>query len=1322
MNLSAPFVRRPIGTTLMTAGIALAGAVAFFLMPVSQLPQVDYPTVSVRANLPGASPETMASSVATPLEKRLGKIADVSEMTSSSGAGQTQVTLQFNLNRDIDGAARDVMAAINASRVDLPATLRSNPTYRKANPSDQPIVILALTSQSRTAGQIYDSASTVIQQQLSQVKGVGDVEIGGGSLPAVRVELNPLAIARYGLSLEDVRAALASANANRPKGILSDGPQRLQIYTNDQSTKAADYQPLIVAYRSGAAVRLQDIADVQDGVEDIHNLGLFGCGPAGSGKGKTPKLNRGGFGGGGGRGGAGGGQGGFGGGSFAGGRTGGFGGFGGGGFGGAGGFGGGAGSANTPSSDAPAFTYPGPPVAPPASTAPASSAAAKGHSSAADAAADAFMFGGGFGGSSFSRGRTSGPRTPAVQATGVCAGISGAARQAIIVQVLRQPGANIINTVDRVKKALPILAASLPQDIKVTTAIDRTITIRASLRNVEETLVFAIVLVVLIVAFFLKSARATIVPAVAVTVSLLGTIGVMFLLGFSLDNLSLMALTVATGFVVDDAIVVLENISRHIEDGMPRYKAALVGAQEVGFTVLSISISLIAVFIPILFMGGIVGRLFREFAMTLATAIMISLVISLTTTPMICAYMLRPDRDSARSAPNWWAKSSDWFFGGLRRAYEKGLDWALDEGPVALAILVCTIVLNVYLIAAVPKGFFPQEDNGLAFGGMQADQSSSFQISKQRLTRFIGIIQRDPAVQTVVGFVNGGRGGGGGGFAFLSLKPRSQRDGGVADLLGRLRPQFNRITGASMFLAPQQDIRIGGRQGNGTYQYTLEGPDLPTLRTWATKLAEALKTQPVLTDVNTDQEDHGLESFVNVDRDKAAQLGLTAQEIDNTLYDAFGQRQVATIYQAQNQYHVIMEAAPPYVQDPTSLSNIYVSATSAARATANRLGASGYAPPGLNTFAGGSAPVVASGGGGGAAAPAGGSSSGADSSGGGSGGSASASSIRGGGGSVTTTTQPITGSASLSGAGGGGGGGGGAASTASSTSVLVGPSAPPGRAASAGVAISTSSETMVPLSTVAQWADGSQPRSVNHQDESLATTISFNLAPGKSLSDAVNAVHDAEASIDMPATVHGSFQGTAKVFQDSLANEPVLIGAALLAVYIVLGMLYESYIHPLTVISTLPPAGVGAVTALILFKTEFSIIAMIGLILLIGIVKKNAIMIIDFALDAERSQGCTTREAIRQASLLRFRPIMMTTFAAMFGALPLAVGWGEGAELRRPLGIAIIGGLLVSQILTLVTTPVVYLYLDRFRKRSADERQLSRGVTASPPNTSPEPA
>ncbi len=1127
MNLSGPFVRRPIGTTLLTIGIALAGIAAYFVLPVSPLPQVDFPTISVQANLPGASPDTMASSVATPLERRLGHIANVTEMTSSSGAGSTNVTLQFDLNRDIDGAARDVQAAINAARVDLPATLRSNPTYRKMNPADQPILILGLTSKSRTPGQMYEVASNVIQQQLSQIKGVGDVEIGGGSLPAVRVELNPLALARYGVSMEDVRAALASANPNRPKGIVSDGRRRLQVYTNDQGIVAADYKGLVIAWRHGAAVRLQDVADVQDGVEDVHNLGLVNGQPA------------------------------------------------------------------------------------------------------------------------------------------------------IVVPIRRQPGANIINTVELIKKALPTVRAALPPDIDMQVAIDRTITIRAALQEVERTLLIAVMLVVVVVAFFLKSGRATIVPAVAVTVSLLGTLAVMYLLGFSLDNLSLMALTVATGFVVDDAIVVLENITRHLEAGVPRYKAALLGAREVGFTVLSISVSLIAVFIPILMMGGIVGRLFREFAITLSTAIMVSLAISLTTTPMICAYLLQPPGGPApKGVVRWWGKASDAVFGGMRRGYERVLDWSLDAGPVTLAILICTIVLNVYLFTIVPKGFFPQQDNGILNGGMQADQSSSFQISKQRLTRFVGIIRRDPSVQTIVGFVNGGRGGGGGGFTFLSLKPRGERTGGSQELMARLRPQFSRVTGASMFLQPVQDVRVGGRQGNAAYQYTLEAEDITTLRAWATKLAEAMKQEPVLTDVNTDQEDHGLESFVQVDRDSAARLGLSSVDIDNALYDAFGQRQVSTIFRAANQYHVIMEAAPQYAEDPTALANIYVSTAAAARTRANALSA-GQASAGAPGAAFG-ANVVA--------APS-----------------------AAGGASASSGLNTLAGSAGSSAAG-------------SQAAQLAGPAPPPSRTASSGVAISAAAETMTPLSAFAHWADSSQPRSINHQDESIATTISFNLATGKSLSDATAAVRDAEAAIAMPATVHGSFQGTAQAFQQSLANEPVLIGVALLAVYIVLGVLYESYIHPLTVISTLPSAGVGAVAALLIFKTEFSIIAMIGLVLLIGIVKKNAIMIIDFALEAERSQGCTTREAIRQASLMRFRPIMMTTFAAMLGALPLAIGWGEGAELRRPLGITIIGGLLVSQALTLVTTPVVYLYLDRFRRRSPQEHRLSRAGASLPGDAPPEPA
>ena len=1485
MNLSAPFVRRPIATTLLTIGIALAGIAAYFQLPISPLPQVDFPTISVQASLPGASPETMASSVATPLERRLGHIADVTEMTSSSGTGSTNITLQFSLNRNIDGAARDVQAAINAARIDLPATLHSNPTYRKVNPADAPVMILTLTSRSRTPGQIYDVASTIIQQQLSQVKGVGDVEIGGGSLPAVRVELNPLAVSRYGISMEDVRAALSSANANRPKGILADGPQRLQIYTNDQSLQAADYKPLIIAFRGGAAIRLQDVADVQDGVEDVHNLGLFACGPppgtpypkpgagygaGGAGRGgSSSRFGSGGQSGAGAPGGysGGGGPGGWSGRRFGGGAP-------------ASSSAAGAGAAAPPASGSPAAGGPrhggahGPAghgevanssseaaVSPPANAAaewagapgsgePAAGEAAGGQDGAgphhhfgpggwpgrgAGAGASApgaqagsappwagqhRHFGGGgpegtgapAGPGGMARagqpgaGRTwGGPRgqgapgqggpggpgghhhfgqggapggaggfgpmpgyspgaangvtaaasfvppsaapaaataqgkgKPAASSqTAACANTTAGARPSIVVIISRQPGANIIDTVERIKKALPVVEAALPLDINVGVAVDRTITIRSSLQDVERTLIIAILLVVLVVAFFLKSARATLVPAVAVTVSLLGAIGVMYLLGFSLDNLSLMALTVATGFVVDDAIVVLENISRHLEAGMPRYQAALLGAREVGFTVLSISISLIAVFIPILMMGGIVGRLFREFAITLSTAVMVSLLISLTTTPMICAYMLRPDGSSPNVAPGWWARASDGFFGGMRRTYERALDWALDNSAVALAILVCTIALNIYLWTIIPKGFFPTQDTGLLNGGMQADQQSSFQISQQRLTRFVNIIKGDPAVQAVVGYVNGGRGGGGGGFVFMSMKPKSQRQGGSDDLMARLRPQFNRVPGASMFLQPVQDVRVGGRQSNAAYQYTLEGPDLTTLRTWATKLAEAMTAEPDLADVNTDQQDHGLESFVNVNRDTEAQLGLNASEVDNTLYDAFGQRQVATIYKAQNQYHVIMEAAAPYIQDPTALANIYVSSTAAARAVATRLSAGGYTIPGYSPLgAAASTSATGGGGGGGASTLSTASNGSSDSSGQGSGGGGAASSSSSSGSSTSTTSSsasatvsanttstPLTFSApSLASTSSGGGGGGGAASTGASGTSLIGASAPPSRGASSGLAISTSAETMVPLSSVATWADGSQPRSVNHQDESIATTISFNLAQGKSLSDAVTAVNDAEASIGMPPTVHGSFQGTAAVFQQSLANEPVLIGAALLAVYIVLGVLYESYIHPLTVISTLPSAGVGAVTALILFKTEFSIIALIGVILLIGIVKKNAIMIIDFALDAERSQGLSTRDAIRQASLLRFRPIMMTTFAAILGALPLAIGWGEGAELRRPLGIAIIGGLLVSQVLTLITTPVVYLYLDRFHKRSPEERQLGRSAAVGGPSAPPEPA
>jgi multidrug efflux pump len=1096
MNLSAPFVRRPIGTTLLTIGIALAGIAAFFQLPVAPLPQVDFPTVAITASLPGGSPDTMATSVATPLEKHLGLISDVTEMTSRSTAGRSAITLQFGLDRNIDGAARDVQAAINAARVDLPVTLRSNPTYRKVNPADSPIIILSMSSPTRTPGQIYDAAATIVQQQLSQVKGVGDIEVSGASLPAVRVEVNPLALSRYGVGLEDVRAALSAANANRPKGVVETSALRFQLYTNDAGKVAADYSGLVIAYRNGAAVRLHDVAQVIDGQEDVHNIGLVNGKPS------------------------------------------------------------------------------------------------------------------------------------------------------VAVIITRSPGANIIQTVDLVKARIPQLKNALPQDIDMQVAMDRSTTIRASLADVERTLAIATVLVIAVVAFFLQSGGATLVPSVAVTVSLLGTLGVMFLLGFSLDNLSLMALTVATGFVVDDAIVVLENITRNVEKGMPRFQAALVGAQQVGFTVLSISISLIAVFIPILLMGGIIGRLFREFALTLSTAILVSLLLSLTTTPMMCAFLIGRPKPAAQRGR--LARIAEGTFSGMAKVYDKGLKWALDSGPIMLAVLVATIALSIYLFTIVPKGFFPEQDTSLMMGGLQSDQSTSFQLSQVRLRRFVAILQHDPAVQTVVANTGGNSAGA---FLIVSLKPKNQRDP-IDTVVARLRGPLSRVTGASLFLNPVQDVRVGGRQGNATYQYTLQADDLTQLRLWATKLADAMKQQQALADVNTDQEDHGLESFVTIDRDTAARLGISPQDVDNVLYDAYGQRQVSTIYNAQNQYHVVMEAAPQFIQDPTALSNLYITRRTVA---------------------------------------------------------------------PTAATTPAAGAAL------------GASLASASPTAQAGASAseataPPSRGASAGAAVATVPQEAIPLSAFAKWADGATPTSVNHQDQSVATTISFNLGPGASLSDATTAIRNAESAIGMPVAIHGSFQGTAKVFQDSLGNEPVLIGAAILAVYIVLGILYESYIHPVTVLSTLPSAGLGAVIALLLFHVEFSIIALIGVILLIGIVKKNAIMMIDFALEAERSRGLSTRDAIYEAATIRFRPIMMTTFAALLGAVPLAIGWGEGAEMRRPLGITIIGGLLVSQVLTLLTTPVVYLYLDRFRRRKSDETHLSRstGPTPRPPGDlgapAPEPA
>ncbi|MGJ7611689.1 MULTISPECIES: efflux RND transporter permease subunit [unclassified Variovorax] len=1091
MNLSLPFVKRPIGTVLLTIGIALAGIAAFFVLPVSPLPQVDYPVISVRASIPGASPETMATSVATPLERHLGTIAGVNEMTSTSSVGSARVTLQFDLSRNIDGAAREVQAAINASRVDLPATLRSNPTYRKANPAASPVIILALTSKTKTPGQIYDAVSNIVSQRLSQVDGVGDVEIGGGSLPAVRIELLPFALSRYGISTDDVRAAIQASNANRPKGTVQGDGRKLQIYTQTPALRASDYASMVIAWRNGAAVRLQDVAEVLDGVEDTRTLGLFNGEPA------------------------------------------------------------------------------------------------------------------------------------------------------IIVLITRQPSANIIETVDSVRALLPELQAQLPPDVTLQVASDSTNSIRGSLREVEFTLVVSVILVVLVVSLFLRSVRATIVPAVATVAALLGTFGVMYLLGFSLNNLSLMALTVATGFVVDDAIVVLENTSRHIESGMTRMKAALLGAKEVGFTVLSISVSLVAVFIPLLFMGGQVGRLFREFAITLSAAVLISLVISLTTTPMMCAWLLKPGGEHDKNKPQgrlgrMAARSYDW----VLKRYETSLDWALDSKALVMLILVAVVGLNVYLFSAAPKGFFPQQDSGQLNGGLRADQSISSQALAAKLRQVVDIIRADPAVDTVVGFTGAGRAGGG--FMFVNLKPANQRTESGLAVIARLRPQLAEVTGLRVFLGTVQDVRSGGRASNSTYQYTLKSDSLADLRTWALKLSDELKQQPVLTDVDTDQDENGVETVVKVDPDSARRLGLTSTSIDNALYNAFGQRQVATIYTELNQYHVVMEWAPRYTRSPNALKDIYVPATRTS--------------------------VVA-------------------------------------GQTVTTQVAASTATASTSSSTSS------AASGAASTAVPV--SANPAlRNASSGNVLSNTATSLVPLSAVAKFEEQSVATSVSHEDGELATTISFNLAEGANLGDAREAIAKAEANIAMPTNVRGAFAGTAASAQQSQSQQVMLIFAALVVIYIVLGILYESLVHPITVLSTLPSAGVGAVLALLMFRMEFSIIALIGVFLLIGIVKKNAILIIDFALEAERSRGLTPLEAVREACLLRFRPILMTTLAAALGALPLAIGFGEGAELRRPLGVAIIGGLIASQLLTLLTTPVVYLLMDKLRRRGKHEHELGRATPA----------
>jgi len=1125
MNISALFISRPVATTLLTLAIALAGILGFSKLPVSPLPQVDFPTISITAQLPGASPDTVATSVAEPLERHLGQIADVAEMTSQSAIGQTRITLQFDINRNIDGAARDVEAAINAARADLPANLPNNPTYRKANPADAPILILALTSKTLTQGQMYDAASNILAQRLSQLSGIGNVVIGGSTLPAVRVELNPQALYKYGIGLEDVRAALASANANSPKGTIDDGDRRYQIYTNDQANVAADYAPLVIAYRNGAAVRLSDVADVLDSVQDVRNLGMSNGQPS------------------------------------------------------------------------------------------------------------------------------------------------------VLVILYRQPNANIIELIDTVKAELPHLKAAVPADMNVTVAMDRSTTIRASLHDTELTLVIAIALVTLVAYFFLRNIRATIILGVVVPISIFGTFGAMYLLGYSLNILSLMALTIATGFVVDDAIVVLENISRHIEEGMPRMQAALRGAREVGFTVLSMSLSLIAVFIPILLMGGILGRLFREFTVTLSLAILVSLIISLTTTPMMCALLLRT-RQHARRRLGLLAR--------VQGAYARTLTWALHHSHLVLVIFLAMICLNIGLFIVVPKGLFPQQDTGRLFGWLQADQSISFQLMSRKLREMMSIVREDPAVDNVVGFTGAGSGWGGSSntaTVLVSLKPLSERKVSADQVIARLRPKLATVPSGNLYLTVIQDLRAGGRQSNAQYQYTLLSDNVEELYAWTPKLVAALEHNSVLTDVSSDQQQQGLETYLDIDRDTTARLNISPLQIDNTLYDAFGQRQVSVIYSAVNQYHVVMEIDPRYTQYPNSVRDVYVSTSGAtAPGTATTNVPSGNVTP-ATTIGTVVPPQVTM------TSPA----------------------ITVAPTSATSRTDTVLAATSTS----------RSSSSTSGASASANANNNPARNAftnalantghgptSAGAAVSTTQETMIPLAAVTHYRPGQTPLTVNHQGLFVASTISFNLLEGKSLGEALNEIDRAIARIHLPGSIHGSLAGTAQLFQQSLGKEPILILAAIAAVYILLGVLYESYIHPITILSTLPSAGVGAILALIVFHTEFDIIGLIGVFLLIGIVKKNAIMMVDFAIEAKRLRHLNSYDAIYEACLLRFRPIIMTTSAAILGAVPLALSFGNGGEIRRPLGIAIMGGLIVSQALTLYTTPVLYLCMDQLGRWPV--RQLQR--------------
>jgi multidrug efflux pump len=1029
MNISAPFIHRPVATTLLTTAVLLVGAISFNVLPVSPLPQVDFPTISVSSSLPGGSPEIMASSVATPLERQFSHISGVSEMTSSSSLGSTSITLQFDLSRNIDGAARDVEAAINSARTYLPANLPANPTYRKVNPADAPIMILGLTSDKFDKPTLYDDASSIMAQKLSQLPGVGQVSVGGGTGPSVRVEVNPTLLNSYGLTMQNIQSALSLQNAHEPVGQLSDGFSTADIVVNDQMHQADQYKPLIVGTHSGAAIRLSDVADVSNGPQNIRTAGY---------------LN------------------------------------------------------GTPS---------------------------------------------------------------------------------ISVIIFRQPGANIIETVDRIRAELPSIQASIPQGIKTTIVLDRTTTIRASVNDVERTLMLSVILVILVVFIFLRNGRATLIPAVAVPVSLVGTFAVMYLLGFSIDNLSLMALTIATGFVVDDAIVVMENISRHRESGMKPFQAALLGSKEIGFTVFSISMSLIAVFIPILLMSGIVGRLFREFAITLSTAILVSMVISLTTTPMMCAYLLKDEKEIKHGRAFLTSeKGFTWVLDG----YSRSLKWVLKHPWPVFIILLLTIALNFYLIVIIPKGFFPQQDTGAVTGGVQGPQDASFPVMDNSVRQLENVIKSDPAVANVIAYT-GGNGASNGGFIYVALKPLDVRKVTAPEIINRLRPQLNRLPVASAFLQAAQDLRIGGRSGNALYQYTIQSDNVSDLAQWGPTLLAEMKKLPGFQDVNTDAQNVGLREVLSYDRATAARLGITPASLDSSLYGAFGQSQVSIIYTQLNQYYVVLEVAPPYTQSPEGLKNIY---------------------------------------------------------------------------------------------------------------------------------LHTAGNGIIPLTAVSTAQASTTPLVINHTSSFPSVTVSFNLATDMSMSDATRMVSQMQQRLNMPATVRGFFSGTASAYQTSLASEPALVGTALLAVYIVLGILYESLVHPLTIISTLPSASVGAMLALMLFKVDLNVISIIGIILLIGIVKKNAIMMIDFALVAEREHGKSTSDAIFEACQLRFRPILMTTMAALFGALPLAFGTGTGSELRRPLGITIVGGLIVSQVLTLYTTPVVYLLFDwlRLRLRRKQAATLHNGI------------